>query len=192
MGLNRELAGWVATMIRSTRKRAKAFIGADYTLKRDAISKLKGPVVESWTLTMKLGSVDLPELGGEQWVWWRGWRSLRSQSASRLLVRSQGGGAPGTFSSISHEFFEELGRVPDRLACGKPVRWESNGEMLRAFVENKAIYYRPEAKKGEDVRISLETAPEAWKMLEKRDRLAVWFTKEVEPGLVALLRKGRD
>ena len=72
------------------------------------------------------------------------------------------------------------------------MRWEGDGQMLRAFVENKAIFYRPDTRKAEDIRISLETAQEAWKVLEKRDRAEAWFRKTVEPGLEELMKQGRE
>lgn len=179
----------LATMIRATRKRANAFIGADWALRRDAIRKLEGPVLQGWSISLDLGSVDLPELGGLQRVWWQAWATARSEPSVLLRLKPQDRGAPGPGGVISDAMFEVLGGVPDRLARGKTVRWEDGDQMLRAFPENKAIFYRPDKRKQEDLRISLETGQEAWKILEKRDRMVAWFEKEVEPGLKTLFGK---
>lgn len=191
--LTKAQAGELSAILLHTRKRAKAFIGADIDLKRDAIRKLEGPVIEGWSMTLDLGEVDLPELGGRQRVWWRGEETIGwAKSGFDLLVRPQDRPVPGAgWVGMSPVFFEQLGRVPDVLAQGKSVRWEGDGQMLRAFVENKAIFYRPDTRKGTDIRISLETAQEAWKVLEKRDRAEAWFGKTVAPGLEELMQQGR-
>jgi len=192
--MHRDSAQRVILMIGETRKRAKAFMGADFQLKRDAIRKLEGPVIDGWSISMHIGSVEMPEFGGTQWVWWQGWcTTSRSEPGYGLDVRPQEGAVPGPRPwRISAGFLEELGRVPGQLARGKTVRWKGEGEMLRAFAENRAIFYRPDTRKQEDVRISLETAQEAWKILEKRDRMAEWFAKDVEPGLKVLMTRGRE
>ncbi|MDA0768330.1 MAG: hypothetical protein O3A92_16085, partial [Verrucomicrobia bacterium] len=142
--------------------------------------------IGGWRLIYSLGAVELKEFGNF-WVFLNlGWSSAGGNWEETDVVAT----GQSMLGRTPSELLEALAQIPPLFEKGEVYRWKTAEMMLRAFPENKSIYFRQDRRTEEDVRIHVTAALEARRVIKERDRLMVWCEETAQPALEALVKTG--